>query len=162
MNTAEAQEIGCEILLLGGADMPHCERRDEIFCFPPKPFWSLISPLMLPLLPGFVVGLLPSGKMRHRKNNQEGETRSVRTNLGVCYSDSGPLPACICADLLEERNSWFDCAHWPWSKQGDEGGTCGLGRGPMHPASIQRSKSPHFVHPAKQWLHRRRPRRVQD
>ncbi len=75
----------------------------------PKQVCSLISLLMLSLLPGFVFGLLPPGNtqpaLRGKQSKKEKKamtynkkttTRRVKTNLGFCYGDSAASFTCIC------------------------------------------------------------------
>lgn len=70
----------------------------------PKQVCSLIILLMLPLLPGFVFGLLPPGntqpalgkKTKAITYNKEMTARRVKTNLWACYGDSAPSFTCIC------------------------------------------------------------------
>ena len=70
----------------------------------PEQACSLISLLMLLLLPGFVFGLLPPGntqtplgKAKAITYNVEMTARSIKTNLEVCsISDSAPSFTLIC------------------------------------------------------------------
>lgn len=99
--------------------MLYCERRDEIIL--PKQVCIPISLLMLPLLPGFVFGLLPHSQPWNKQqwsHTQQGDDSTESQNkfgillLWLCSFVHMHLQA-----LLVARDSEHNCVPWPWTEQ---------------------------------------------